>query len=138
MIEPIFIDTGAFFAAKCSADKNHQIALSYYNSICESGKFDLVTTNLVIFETVTLTKGKVGIGFAIEFGKYLRNSNFIKIMKISEEIENKSWEIFDRYNDKDYSFTDCASFAIMKELGIRKAFAFDKHFQQFGFEIVPK
>lgn len=138
MIEPLFIDTGAFFATKCSSDKNHQIAFSYYNSICESGKFNLATTNLVIFETVTLSKGKIGIDFAIEFGKYLRNSEFIKIIKITEEIENKSWDIFDRYNDKEYSFTDCASFAVMKELNIRKAFAFDRHFEQFGFEITPK
>ena len=137
MIAPIFIDTGAFFAAKCSSDKNHPIAFSFYNSICESGEFDLVTTNLIIFETVTLAKGKVGIDFAIEFGKSLRNSSVIKIVKITEELENKSWDIFDTYNDKDFSFVDCASFAVMKEFGIRKAFAFDKHFEQFGFERVP-
>jgi predicted nucleic acid-binding protein len=138
MIEPIFIDTGAFFATKCSSDKNNQIALSYYNSICERGKYNLVITNLVIFETVTLSKGKIGIDFAIEFGKYLRNSEFIKIIKITEELENKSWDIFDTYNDKEYSFTDCSSFAVMKKFVIRKAFAFDKHFEQFGFEINPK
>jgi len=137
MIEPIFIDTGAFFAIKCSSDKNHQNSLSFYNAMCESGKFDLVTSNLVLFETVTLIKGRIGTSFAIEFGKYLRSSELIKIVRVSHDLENKSWTIFDKYTDKDYSFTDCASFAIMKELGIRKAFAFDRHFQQFGFELLP-
>lgn len=138
MIEPIFIDTGALFATKCSSDKNHQSAINYYNSICENGKFDLVTTNLILFETVTLVKAKISNNFSIEFGNYLRNSSIIRVIRISEEFENKSWDIFNRYNDKNFSFVDCTSFAVMKDYGINKAFTFDKHFAQFGFDIFPQ
>ena len=38
-----------------------------------------------------------------------------------------------RYDDKDFSFTDCVSFVVMWETGIKEAFAFDEHFNQMGF-----
>jgi predicted nucleic acid-binding protein len=44
----------------------------------------------------------------------------------------QAWVVFDRYRDKDWSFTDCVSFVMMQRLGITKAFAFDDDFRQFG------
>jgi predicted nucleic acid-binding protein len=38
---------------------------------------------------------------------------------------------------RDLSFVDCVSFDLMQHLGIRRAFAFDKHFAEQGFELVP-
>ena len=35
--------------------------------------------------------------------------------------------------DKEWSLTDCASFALMKERGIAEALAHDRHFEQAGF-----
>jgi len=56
---------------------------------------------------------------------------------VDEEIQSKAWEIAIKYRDKDFSFTDCASFAVMEMLDIREAFAFDKHFEQYGFIFSP-
>ena len=44
----------------------------------------------------------------------------------------QAWEIFSRYRDKAWSFTDCISFVVMNRLKIQQAFAFDEHFRQFG------
>jgi predicted nucleic acid-binding protein len=42
-----------------------------------------------------------------------------------------------KYNDKTYPFCDAVSFAVMQRLKIKRAAAFDHHFQQFGrFEIL--
>ena len=35
--------------------------------------------------------------------------------------------------NKEWSFTDCVSFAVMRELLIRDAFTPDRHFKQTGF-----
>jgi predicted nucleic acid-binding protein len=35
--------------------------------------------------------------------------------------------------DKDWGLVDCASFAVMQDLGITEAFTDDRHFQQAGF-----
>jgi len=35
------------------------------------------------------------------------------------------------------SLVDCVSFEIMRRLGIKRAFAFDRHFEEQGFECLP-
>ena len=49
----------------------------------------------------------------------------------------EAWEIFKKYFDKDFSFTDCTSFAVMKIRKISEVFSFDKHFEQYGFKRLP-
>jgi len=41
-----------------------------------------------------------------------------------------------RHRDKDYSFTDCTSFVVMKELRLKDALTTDRHFRQAGFHIL--
>jgi len=36
-----------------------------------------------------------------------------------------------------WSFTDCASFSIMRQLGISQAFAFDQNSEEAGFSKLP-
>ena len=51
---------------------------------------------------------------------------------------NQAWDAFQMYNvDKTWSFTDCTSFAVMKNMGLTEVFAFDHHFEQMGFIRLP-
>ena len=43
-----------------------------------------------------------------------------------------AWQVFRRFSDKEWSFTDCTSKVVMDRLGITTAFTFDHHFRQFG------
>lgn len=45
-------------------------------------------------------------------------------------------DIICSYEDKTFSYTDATTFAVADRLGIRRAFAFDKHFVQFGLGLV--
>ena len=47
-------------------------------------------------------------------------------------LEERPWGIFEQYEDKGFSFTDCTSFALMERLEINTAFVFDDHFVQYG------
>jgi predicted nucleic acid-binding protein len=41
--------------------------------------------------------------------------------------------LFRQHTDKEWSFTDCVSFGLMRELRIREAFTTDHHFKEAGF-----
>ena len=41
------------------------------------------------------------------------------------------------WSDKDFSFTNCTSFVVMKELWIQTALTTDRHFSQAGFDSLP-
>jgi len=56
----------------------------------------------------------------------------VQLIRISEEDEERAVAIIEGYADKAFSYTDAASFAVMRRLGIETAFSFDRHFAQFG------
>jgi predicted nucleic acid-binding protein len=55
-----------------------------------------------------------------------------------QEVEHhtRALEIFTKYSDQDFSYTDCTSFIIMESLKIKEVLAFDRHFtfEKFGFK----
>ena len=58
--------------------------------------------------------------------------------RATEADMRRAREIFEGFTDKEWSFTDCVSYAVIERLEIEKAFAFDDHFRQFGIvEVVP-
>jgi hypothetical protein len=46
-----------------------------------------------------------------------------EIHKITEPNLERAWERFERFADKDWSFTDCTSKVVIEQLGITQAFA---------------
>ena len=61
----------------------------------------------------------------------------MRTLQVTRMIEDNAWRILKKYGDKDFSFTDCTSFALMEQEAISTAFTFDKHFSQYGFQMVP-
>ena len=58
------------------------------------------------------------------------------IVRVSAGDEIRAQEILFRFTDKDFSFTDALSFAVMERLHMTQAFAFDRHFRQYGFTTI--
>nr|QNO52013.1 hypothetical protein HGMICNAC_00015 [Methanosarcinales archaeon ANME-1 ERB6] len=68
----------------------------------------------------------------------MEQSGILEIIHISEEIEEESWAVFERFNrDKKWAFTDCTSKVVMDLLRIEEVFTFDYHFEQMGFVRKP-
>jgi len=135
----LFIDTSAFAALEDEDDKEHKTSLDYRKKISQ-GKTPfraLYTSNYVLDEVFTLLRLKLSHRAAVTFGENIKRSKILRIIRITPETENTAWKIFKKYSDKDFSFTDCTSFALMEQEAISTAFTFDKHFQQYGFQTVP-
>ena len=130
----VFVDTGAWYAYVDKSDANHSAALRLVQALTRP----LVTTNYVFDETVTLIQAHLGHSAASLFGQKLRQEQIARLLRITEQQEQQAWEIFVRHHDKGFSFTDCTSFALMEELRLDTAFAFDIHFRQYGkFVVIP-
>ena len=75
-----------------------------------------------------------GLSGAIARTWLLQNAWLVE--RVSEEDELKAKAIIAGCTDKTFSFTDATSFAVMERLGIKTVFAFDPHFQQYGFQVI--
>ncbi|OGP11591.1 MAG: hypothetical protein A2055_00355, partial [Deltaproteobacteria bacterium GWA2_47_9] len=120
----IFIDTGAWYAVVDKKDPDHKQAETFL----KNNKTPLLTTNFIFDETVTLLRSRLGWSTAKDFGQNLKLSSFASIVVVKDEDEERAWQIFLKYKDQDFSFTDCTSFAIMERLKLDTAFSFDSHF----------
>lgn len=133
MLPRIFIDTGAFLALEDESDQYHDEAIGFRDQVLRKGGYDLITTSYILDETLTLIRFRLNIRASIDFSQKIRKSKVINIIRVSREIEERALDIFEKYDDKYFSFTDCVSFAVMQEMKVKEAFAFDEHFNQMGF-----
>jgi predicted nucleic acid-binding protein len=130
----IFVDTGAWFAATVPSDPNHTHASRWLAGNAEP----LLTTNYIVDETLTLLRARGERTRALRLGEGFFNSRVAEVYTLDETDIALAWEVFRRFDDKDWSFTDCTSKAVIERLGIQQAFVFDNHFRQFGtVQVVP-
>jgi predicted nucleic acid-binding protein len=130
----IFVDTSALFAVANAKDEDFKRARDFLSQLAKE-KVTLLVSNFIIAESYTLMLRKIGRDKAIEYVKNLRDT--AEIERVSEDDENKAWQIILRYRDKDFSYVDATSFAVMERLGIKDAFSFDVHFEQYSFNRLP-
>ena len=133
----IFVDTSAFLALEDESDQHHREAIGFRDQELLSGNYELVTTSYILDETLTLIRKRLGIRASIDFSRSIRKSGIVRVISVSREVEDKALDLFERYDDKDFSFTDCVSFVVMNDLGLRDAFTFAEHFVQVGFAQAP-
>lgn len=132
----IFIDTGAFLARYLPRDEHHRKATRSWKALVRR-EWKCFTSNFVLDETLTSLARRSSYSFAAERGGTLYASKALQILRPTPDDEHEALLLFEKYADQEVSFTDCVSFALMKRQHIRRAFAFDRHFKDAGFELWP-
>jgi len=56
---------------------------------------------------------------------------------VDEALEDAAWSILESHADKQWSYVDATSFALMEREGATEALAFDRHFAQRGLTLIP-
>jgi predicted nucleic acid-binding protein len=97
----------------------------------------LLTSNLVLAETINLLALRAGPRFAAERGQRLLDSPSLEILRAAREDEAQALLLMAKYADQAVSFTDCIAFVLMRKRRIRRALTFDQHFAAAGFQIWP-
>lgn len=132
----LFIDTSGFIALFDASDRHHEGAKAFFTpERIRSLRVQPVTTNFVFAEVYAYFCRDHGR--AVIIGRHIRESRILRYIRPGVADEDAAWELAQQCSDKDFSFVDCLSFVIMSRLGCRKAFTFDSHFRQMGFEILP-
>jgi hypothetical protein len=97
----------------------------------------LVTTDFIFAKTMSLLTRRLGKAVAVAIGEGIRGSPRIRVEEPPPRVRDEAWKLFAGQRDKDYDLIDCISFAGMESLGIRAVFGFDRHFLQYGFQLLP-
>ena len=133
MAREAFVDTSGFYALLVGGDGKHEKATTWLEK-AESARQLAATTDYVLDETATLLKSK-GHGHLLKgFFERLEGSDVIRIEWTEAGRFRRAKEFFLRHDDHGYSFTDCVSFVVMKELSLLEALSTDKHFKEAGFK----
>ena len=133
----IFVDTSAWYAIEVEDDINHAVACQFLSKIATGKHGVSITTDYVLDETLTLLRSRRDLNSASAFMDKIRNSKSVRIFWIDENLFEKALTIFQKSDRKSWSFADCTSFALMRELSVSEVFNFDRHFKEAGFHSLP-
>jgi uncharacterized protein len=126
----IFVDTSFWVALRNARDAHHGEADELANALAGE---QLVTTNHVRGETWTYLRRRGGHRSAVDFLDAIARSTRLRIVRVEAEQEEQALRWLKRHDEREYSFVDAASFAVMRTLRLREALAFDGDFSAAGF-----
>jgi uncharacterized protein len=129
----LFVDTSAWLAMNDNSDQHHAETMAKA-ALIKKKRIDLITSDYVIDESLTIIRMRLSHKAAVLFGESVLKSGIVTITDVKAEDRLAAWELFRKFADKEFSFTDCTSFVLMKKMKLHKCFTFDNHFSQMGFE----
>ncbi len=133
----IFVDTGAFVARYIRQDGHHRKARRAWAEIDRS-RSRCFTSSFVLDETFTLLGRRSSYSFAADRARALLRSEALTILRPDADDEGRGVDLFAKFADQKVSFTDCISFVLMRRQRLERAFTFDRHFADAGFEVMPR
>jgi predicted nucleic acid-binding protein len=130
----LFADTSALYAVLDADDSKHTKARQLWDKIIKSDDI-LLSHNYVLVETSALILRRFGMEAVRVFEEDILP--ILRIMWVTREVHSAAVSAHLMANRQMLSLVDCVSFEIMRRTGVRKAFAFDRHFQDYGYELFP-
>lgn len=131
MSKALFVDTGYIIALINENDSYHSQALAL------SEKYDgqrLVTTDAVLLE-VGNALSRLARKQASLIIHHFQTADEVTLVPLNPTLFKTAMHWYDKHQDKTRGLVDCVSFAVMTEMQLSVALAFDRHFIQAGFEL---
>ena len=129
----IFLDANGWVALLNNRERSHAEANRKWLECGQSG-VSVILTDWVVAETGNgLARTSARAEFVESLRRFSANPRF-RIISVSKEIRERALDLYAARPDKAWGLVDCASFIVMADEGITKAFTTDKHFEQAGFE----
>ncbi|MBN1631953.1 MAG: PIN domain-containing protein [Thermoleophilia bacterium] len=133
-IEGVFLDTSGLFAVFHRDDVRHDAAGRAWESLLRS-ESSLHTSSYVLVELTALLQRRLGVDAVDALTTYVLP--WVNVVWVDESLHREATAGLLAARRRDLALVDCASFAVMRRLGLRRVFTFDGHFAEQGFELLP-
>lgn len=121
--ERIFLDSNYWVALFNSNDALYPAARALARKL-DKEKSALIISNFIFLEVVTVLSQRRGKEVAVAAGKYLFSDSIIRV-HIDASLQKDTWSIFQQMKEKNISFVDCSTIALMRAERIDDLLTFD-------------
>lgn len=128
----IFVDTSALYALLDRDDGNHRAAAGQFDAIASAR---LLTHNYVVVETTALVQRRLEPAATRALLAELLPA--VEVIWVDEPTHQAATSALLAALRRRVSLVDWVSFEVMRRIGIKTAFAFDRDFAAQGFEAIP-
>jgi len=130
----ILVDTSAFLAVLDQRDINHPAAKIRWVEMLNRGD-ELVSHNYILVETSAVVLRRLGLEAVRVFERDV--VPVLRLVWVTREIHDAAAGAHLVAGRRTLSLVDCVSFEVMRRTGVLTAFAFDRHFREYGYQTVP-
>lgn len=129
-----FLDTSALLAVLNRDDEHHEKAAEAWKRLLGE-EWRLTTSSYVLVETFALCQSRLGITAV----RTLQNDivPLLDVVWVDGTLHQAAAAAVLAAGKRKLSLVDCVSFEAMRTRGLTHAFAFDRHFAEQGFEVMP-
>ncbi|NOT01322.1 MAG: type II toxin-antitoxin system VapC family toxin [Phycisphaerales bacterium] len=125
---PCFADAYYFLALLNPRDEAHAAAVAINRGL----RRPLVTSAFILMEVADGLAGTPGRALFRRLHERLTNDDRVTLVPPTAAIFDRAATLYASRADKAWSLTDCTSFVIMEDRGIREALTGDHYFEQAG------
>ncbi len=127
----VFLDTVGLIALWDESDQWHKAARAGFDPLVASHA-NVVTTSFVLLECGNAAARRPYRAAVTRLRHQMEQGNQL-IIPTAEDWKT-AWTAYDHENSDGAGIVDHVSFAVMRRLGVAKAFTNDRHFRAAGFE----
>ena len=129
----VYIDTSALYAVMDRDDRHHERSAETWTRLL-SEEAVMLMSSYVLLEITALVQHRLGME-ALDV-LYRDILPIISVHWVSESEHRAGISAVLAARRRKLSLVDCTSFEVMRRLGLTRALALDRHFEEQGFEIV--
>lgn len=126
---PVFADASFYVALLSPRDQHHGDAIRVSGQL----RGPIVVTEFVLIETANALATVDARQRAVALWNHLRRDPYVTIVEADADLVARGLDLYAQRADKQWSLTDCISFAVMEQFALCDALTADHHFEQAGF-----
>lgn len=131
----VYVDTSAFYSILVHSDADHDRAREAFEGLRDEDA-GLVANSFVVLEAVSLLQRRWGAEAVRDWER--RMEPLVEVVWVDGETYRRAMAALLASADRHISLTDWSSFETIRQEGIDRAFSFDRHFRNRGFEVIPR